>query len=77
MKLDKIDDARILINKRDTLLDVLAKHETWKDGHFELVEHCGSSPNKIRISYFPELEEKIIELVREEIKTIEKQLKEL
>ena len=77
MKIENIEEARVLINKRNTLLDVIEKSGTWKSGHFEFVEHVGISPDKIKIMCLPELEEKMIALIREEVKKIDARIEKL
>ena len=77
MKLDNIDRTRELIGKRSTLLDVLVKSEKWSNGHFVFTEHCGDHPDRIAVTYFPELEKKMLDLIREEVKTIEAELAEM
>ncbi len=77
MKLENLETARELISQRITLEDVIEKAESWKNGHFEFTEHCGSHPDRISITYFPELEEKMLVLIKEEIERIEKDLEKL
>lgn len=77
MKVENIETARELISSRSALIDVIDASERWKSGHFEFVEHCGEYPGRVRIPYLPELKEKMLGVIREEIEIIEKQLKEL
>ena len=77
MKLENIEDARILIARRSTLLDVLEKSQKWSNGHFEFTEHCGDRPDRISLSCFDELKEKMLELVNDELKVIEAKLTEM
>ena len=77
MKLENIELAEQLINKRNVLENVLKKHETWENGHFEFTEHFGNAPDRIRITYFPELEEKMMDCIKNEISNIDKQLEQL
>ena len=77
MKLENIEKARVLIAQRNKLIDVLEKSEGWKSGHFEFAEHCGHAPDRISITCFPELQSKIMDVIREEVKRIECKLQEL
>ncbi len=77
MKLENVTRARILIAHRDELQKVIDRAEKWKAGHYEFVEHCSDHPNRIRLSYFPELTKKIHALVEEEIEMINKELEKL
>ena len=77
MKIENIESARILIARRSTLLDVLDKSEKWDSGHFVFTEHCGDHPDRIAVSYFPELNVKMLELVRAEVEKIEAELKQM
>lgn len=77
MKLENIELVEELINKRNVLENVLEKHKTWKNGHFEFTEHCGNAPDRISIVYFPELGEKMIDCIKNEILNIDKQLEQL
>jgi len=77
MKLENIETARLLISQRVTLKNVIDKAERWKNGHFEFTEHCSDYPERIRISYFPELTKKMIGLIQLEIERIEKELEKL
>lgn len=77
MKIENIEKARKLISHRDTLLDVLDKADSWRNGHFEFVEHCGSAPNKIKIVCMDELDAKILALIAVEKDNIENELKTL
>lgn len=77
MNIENIEDARILIAKRTTLLDVLEKSQKWGDGHFVFTEHCGDRPDRISILCFPELKEKMLDLICEEVKKIESELMEM
>ena len=74
MQIENIDKVRILISKRNTLLEVVEKFEKWKNGHFEFTEHCGEHPNRISIINYPEMEEKMIGIIRDEIAVIENEL---
>lgn len=77
MNLANIELARELIEKRSTLKSVMEKSELWRNGHFEFVEHCGSHPDRISITCFPELSERIVGLIKREIDLIESQLENL
>ena len=77
MKLENIEEARILIAKRNNLLDVLDKSEKWNSAHFELVEHCGSGPDRVPLCNFPELFVTFLDAVKMNIKIIEERLEEL
>ena len=59
MDIKNIEEVRILIAKRNNLLDVVNKYEQWRDGHFEFTEHCGSHPDRISLANFPDLKYKI------------------
>ena len=77
MNLENIEEARILIAQRSTLLNVVDKSEKWESGHFEFAEHCGNAPNRISITCFPELKRKMLDAIREEIERIECKLNKL
>ena len=77
MKLENIEEARILIAKRNNLLDVLDKSEKWNSAHFELVEHCGHAPGRIPLCNFQELFVVFLDAVRDNVKIIEERLEEL
>ena len=77
MKLENIELVEQLINKRNVLENVLKKHETWENGHFEFTKHCGNTPDRISITYFPELTEKMIDCIKNEIFNIDKKLEQL
>lgn len=77
MELTNIEKARELMNDRSVLLDVIEKSEKWPNGHFEFIEHCGNCPERICITYFPELEKRMIALIQKEVKLIEKELEKL
>lgn len=77
MKLENIELVEELINRRNVLEKVLKRHKTWEDGHFEFTEHCGNAPDRIRITYFPELTEKMIDCIKNEIFNIDKKLEQL
>lgn len=77
MKLENIEEARILINKIDTLQDVLDKADMWKGGHFEFVEHYGHAPDKIELCGFKELKQAFLDAVKANITIINEKLKEL
>ena len=77
MKLDNIEEARILIAQRNTLLDLLDKNDKWGSGHFEFVEHCGSHPDRISLPNSEEIKTSFIEIVTMNVKQIEERLKEL
>ena len=77
MKLENIEEARILIGKIGTLQDVLDKAERWNNGHFEFVEHCGHAPDRIELCGFIELKQAFLDAVKANITTINEKLKEL
>lgn len=74
MNIENIEKARVLIAKRDTLETVLEKASEWKSAHFDLVEHCGSYPDRVTMTCFPELQERMLALISEEKENIEKEL---
>ena len=77
MKIENIDEAYVLITSRNTLTNIVNKSVDWKHGHFELVEHCGNAPDRVSVTYFPELTNKIIKLIKDEIEIIDKKISEL
>lgn len=77
MDIKNIEEARILTAQRSRLLDVVDKYEKWKSGHFEFTEDCGSHPDRISLTNFPDLKYKIKLSIQEEIRKIEAKLKEL
>lgn len=77
MNIENIEKVKDLISKRYILLEVLNKFERWSNGHFEFVEHCGNAPNRISITYFPELTQNFIDLIKGDVELIEEELKEL
>lgn len=77
MKIENIKKAKTLIEIREAYKNILEKGKIWDDGHFELVEHYGSNPDRIRFPYNPQLQKKIMELIAEDVVHIEEQLKEL
>ena len=77
MKLENIEEARILINKLNRLQDVIDKSERWKSGHFVFTEHFGDRPDRINIGNFDELQKRMFECIKDEIKIIEDRLKKL
>ena len=77
MKLENIELVEELINRRNVLEKVLKRHKTCENGHFEFTEHCGNAPDRISITYFPELTEKMIDCIKNEILNIDKELEQL
>ena len=77
MKLENIEEARILIAQRNTLLEVIDKADRWNNAHFELVEHCGSHPDRVSMTNFPDLFQCFLDDINIKIKRIEERLKEL
>ena len=77
MKIENIKKAQTLIEIRDVWKDILEKNTMWKSGHFEFVEDYGNNPDRIRFPYSPEIKKKIMNMIPEEVKNIEEQLKEL
>lgn len=77
MKLENIEEARILIVRRYTLQNLLDSAEIWRNGHFEFVEHCGHAPDRIELCGFKELKQTFLDAVKANIKIIDEKLKEL
>ena len=74
MKIENIDEVRRLISYRDKYLYILDRCERWKSGHFAFVEHCGNAPELIHLPFDKEVQDKLMQVIRDEISIIEEKL---
>lgn len=78
MKIENVDDVRRLISYRDKYLYILDRNERWwKSGHFAFVEHRGDAPDSIHLPFDKEIQDKLMQVIRDEVANIEEKLKQL
>lgn len=71
MKVEDIDKVQELINQRYCLLEIINASECWPGGHFAFVSHLGSNAEKLRVPSSLNVDNKILNVIRDKIKEIE------